>query len=321
MSVNGAAAEAADVRNPGRVVVCGNVVFDILARPVDEIRWAATTVIEQVEQQLGGNAGTTSCTIGTLGVPVSLITLAGRDASAEAVFARLVSAGVNLDLVQYVNAPTSIAISLVRTDGERALLYLLGAASEEFAPFQLPTAATHFHLAAVYRMKHLRSIAPRLLRQARDAGLRTSLDTQWDTQGEWRPVLEPTLPFTDYTLLNEDEARMLTGHSDPASAARSLRDAGATNIIIKLGPRGCWANGTLVPGYAVSAVDTTGAGDCFSGGFVAALERGLDIIDAARFANAVGALAVQKVGAAAGVRSWDETVAWAATTDEPASTT
>ncbi|MCU1329711.1 MAG: Sugar kinase, ribokinase family [Bryobacterales bacterium] len=306
----------------GRVVVCGNVVFDILARPVEEVRWGATTVIEQVEQQLGGNGGTTSCTIATLGVPVSLITLAGRDASAETVFARLSAAGVILDAVQYVDAATSIAISLVRSDGERALLYLLGAASQEFQPFHLPADATHFHLAAVYRMQHLRTIAPRLLREAKEAGLRTSLDTQWDTQGEWRTVLEPSLPFTDYTLVNEDEARMLTGHTDPELAAGSLRDSGATNVIIKLGPKGCWANGTYLPSYPVEAVDTTGAGDCFSGGFVAALERGLSLTDAAMFANAVGALAVQKVGATAGVRAWDQTVAWAAnqTTDERAST-
>jgi sugar/nucleoside kinase (ribokinase family) len=296
----------------GRVVVCGNVVFDILARPVDEVRWAATTVIEQVEQQLGGNGGTTACTVATLGVPVSLVTLAGRDASAEAVFARLSAAGVDLDLVQYVEAATSIAISLVRSGGERALLYLLGAASEEFAPFDLPPDATHFHLAAVYRMKHLRTIAPRLLRQAKEAGLRTSLDTQWDTQGEWRPVLDPSLPFTDFTLVNEDEARMLTGYSDPECAAQSLRDSGATNVIIKLGPNGCWVNGEHLPGYAVNAVDTTGAGDCFSGAFVAALERGFNPRDAARFANAVGALAVQKVGATAGLRSWEQTLAWAA---------
>ncbi len=295
----------------GRVLVCGNVVFDILARPVTEVRFGATTVIEQVEQQLGGNGGTTSCTLATLGVPVSFVTLAGRDASAEAVFARLASVGVDLEMVQYVDAATSIAISLVRPDGERALLYLLGAASEEFQPFEIPATATHFHLAAVYRMQHLRRIAPQLLRQAKDAGLQTSLDTQWDTQGEWRSVLEPSLPYTDYTLVNEDEARMLTGHAEPELAARSLRDAGATNVIIKLGPNGCWVNGEHLPGYKVAAVDTTGAGDCFSGGFVAGLQRGLDVVEAARFANAVGALAVQKVGATAGVLGWEETVAWA----------
>ena len=97
----------------GRVLVCGNVVFDILARPVDEVRWAATTVIGQVEQQLGGNGGTTSYTLATLGTPTSLVTLAGRDASAEIVFASLRAAGVNLDQVQYVNASTSIAIGQI----------------------------------------------------------------------------------------------------------------------------------------------------------------------------------------------------------------
>jgi sugar/nucleoside kinase (ribokinase family) len=55
-------------------------------------------------------------------------------------------------------------------------------------------------------------------------------------------------------------------------------------------------------------VDTTGAGDCFSGGFIAALQRGMSVDDAARFANAVGALAVGKMGATAGVLDWDGTV-------------
>jgi sugar/nucleoside kinase (ribokinase family) len=297
---------------PGRVVVCGNVVFDILARPVEEVRWEATTVIESVSQQLGGNAGSTSCTLGTLGIPVSIVTLAGRDAAAETVMHRLRGAGVDLSLVQFVDAPTSIAISLIRSNGERALLYQLAAASEDFQPFTLPPDATHFHLAAVYRMRHLRQIAPQLLKRAREAGLRTSLDTQWDTEGEWMKVLAPSLPWADYTLMNEEEAGILTGRTEPEEAARVLRDLGGNHVIIKLGRRGCWADGVTIPGFEVDAIDTTGAGDCFSGGFVAALQRGLPVEDAARFANVVGALAVQKVGATAGVLDWDSTARWLA---------
>ncbi len=296
----------------GRVVVCGNVVFDILARPVEEVRWAATTVVESVSQQLGGNAGSTSCTLGILGIPVTIVTLAGRDSAGETVMNRLRSVGVDLSLVQYVDAPTSIAISLIRSTGERALLYQLAAASEDFQPFQQPPDATHFHLAAVFRMRHLREIAPALLRRAREAGLQTSLDTQWDAEGEWMRVLKPSLPYTSYTLMNEDEARMLTGRTEPEEAARVLRDLGADHVIIKLGPRGCWADGVTFPGFRVHAVDTTGAGDCFSGGFIAALQRGLPIGEAARFSNAVGALAVQKVGATAGVPDWSACLRWMA---------
>jgi sugar/nucleoside kinase (ribokinase family) len=296
---------------PCRVVVCGNVVFDILARKVeDPIRWAATTLIEEVSQQLGGNGSTTSYTIGKLGVPVTIVTLLARDSAGDAVLARLRSAGVDLSLVQYVSSPTSTAICLIRGSGERALLYQLGAASEDFAPFELPEGATHFHLAAVYRMRHLRSAGPALIERAKRAGLRTSLDTQWDTEGEWMKVLAPSLPWTDYTLVNEDEARMLTGHSEPGAAARTLRDAGATHVVIKLGARGAWVNGVEVPGFSVQAVDTTGAGDCFAGAFIAALERGFPPEAAARFGNAVGALSVQQIGATAGVLDWRATEQW-----------
>jgi sugar/nucleoside kinase (ribokinase family) len=300
-----------DVQSQSQVVVCGNVVFDILARKVeDPVRWAATTLIDEVSQQLGGNGSTTSYTIGKLGVPVAVVTLLGRDPAGEAVLARLRSASVDLSLVQYVNAPTSTAICLISGSGERALLYQLGAAAEDFAPFHLPLGATHFHLAAVYRMRHLRQTGPRLMERAKRAGLRTSLDTQWDTEGEWMKVLAPSLPWTDYTLVNEDEARMLTGHSEPAAAARTLRDAGATNIVVKLGARGCWVNGSEVPGFPVRAVDSTGAGDCFAGAFIAALERGLPPEAAARFGNAVGALSVQQIGATAGVLDWRATEEW-----------
>jgi sugar/nucleoside kinase (ribokinase family) len=210
--------------------------------------------------------------------------------------------------VQRVEAPTSIAISLVRGNGERALLYRLGAASEAFRPFEFPGDAEHFHLSAVYRMRDLRTRAPELLRKAHEAGLRTSLDTQWDTEGEWLKVLAPSLPWTDYALMNEDEARMLTGHSAPEAAAESLRSLGARHIVIKRGARGCWVDGTNIPGHEVAAVDTTGAGDCFAGGFIAGLQRGFTDLDSARLANAVGALSVGKVGATAGVRNWESTV-------------
>ena len=267
-------------------------------------------MVEQVHQTLGGNAGTTSYTLARLGLPVSLVTLVGRDGTGDDVLARLTNAGVDVSQAQRVDAPTSIAISLVRSNGQRALLYQLGAASEEFQPFELPTDATHFHLAAAYRMRHLRKVAPEFLRRAREAGLRTSLDTQWDTEGEWMKVLAPSLPWCDYVLMNEDEARLLTGEQEPDAAARVLRDLGATNVVIKLGANGCWANGTRIAGHVVDAVDTTGAGDCFSGGFVAGLVRGLPVEDAARVANAVGAFAVRKLGATGGVEDWPTTMDW-----------
>ena len=295
------------------VCVCGNVVFDVLVRPVERLQWAATTLVDHVTQQLGGNAGSTSYTLARLGVPTFVVTLAGRDAGAEAVIARLQSAGVDTSRLMRTGAPTSVAISLVNRAGERALLYQLGASAEPFPSFPIE-GATHFHLAAVFRMKHLRTAAPAVLRQAKELGMSTSVDTQWDTENEWMKVLEPSLPSTDLLFVNEDEARMLTGHSDPRSAARALRCAGAQTVCIKLGPSGCavFSAGAefTSPGFRVEAIDSTGAGDCFSAGYIAALQRGLSHQEAARIANAVGALSVQHLGATAGVLDWEQTLTW-----------
>jgi sugar/nucleoside kinase (ribokinase family) len=295
------------------VCVCGNVVFDILIRPVEELRWAATTLVESVSQQLGGNAGTTSYTVAKLGVPAFVVTLTGRDAEADTVLARLESAGVDTSRVIRTDVSTSVAISLVNRAGERALLYQLGASAAQFPSFPIE-GAQHFHLAAVFRMKHLRTAAPEVLQRARTLGMMTSVDTQWDTEGEWMKVLAPSLPSTDLLFVNEDEARMLTGHSAPEPAARTLRDAGARTVCIKLGAKGCEVFGEgfafASAGFRVDAVDSTGAGDCFSGGYISGLQRGLSHEQAARVANAVGALSVQKLGATAGLLGWNDTFRW-----------
>lgn len=285
----------------------------MLVRPVEQLRWAATTLVETVSQQLGGNAGSTSYTLAMLGAPTFVVTLAGRDAAADAVIARLHSAGVDTSRLMRTEAPTSIAISLVNHAGERALLYYLGAAAEPFPSFPI-SGASHFHLAAVFRMNHLRTAAPDVLRQAKQLGMSTSVDTQWDTEGEWMKVLGPSLPSTDLLFVNEDEARMLTGFPEIHAAGRALLMAGAGTVCIKLGPRGCMVfsgdSCFASPGFRVAAVDSTGAGDCFVGGYLAALQRNLSHPDAARIANAVGALSVQKLGATAGILSWEETLDW-----------
>jgi sugar/nucleoside kinase (ribokinase family) len=117
----------------------------------------------------------------------------------------------------------------------------------------------------------------------------------------------------DLFFTNEDEARMLTGSDDPKTVAMTLRDYGASSIVLKRGAKGCvvfhenavWE----VPAFEVRAIDTTGAGDCFAGAFLASLQRDLPMPDAALVANAVGALNVQSIGGTSGLRSWEETVA------------
>ena len=301
--------------NPGRrFVVCGNVVHDVVARRVDPpLAYGATTLVEHIGQHLGGNASNTSFALARLNCEVQALSLVGRDASGEFILSRLREAGVDTTGIFEVAAPTSMALSLVNGQAERALLYQMGASGADFPePFTIP-AATHFHLAAVFRMCYLRRHAPSILKLAKQMGMTTSADTQWDTEGEWMEVLRPSLPHLDLLFVNADEARLLTGQADPRRAAAALREAGACSTIVKLGADGCLAGGEHLPGFSVDAVDTTGAGDCFVAGFLAALSRGLNYQEAGRIANAVGALSVRKMGAVEGLLDWQGTQEWLAT--------
>ena len=97
----------------------------------------------------------------------------------------------------------------------------------------------------------------------------------------------------DMTVENEQDAR---------KAAQMLMDKGVRNVVITLGKNGVFVmtpdRAELIPAKKVKAVDTTGAGDAFNGGFVTALAEGKDIFEAARFGNIVAALSVTKMGTA-----------------------
>lgn len=104
---------------------------------------------------------------------------------------------------------------------------------------------------------------------------------------------------------NEVEAEEITGIAikdlDSAKqAAAYFREKGVTDVVITLGSRGVFVSskGTelIVPAYHVDAIDTTGAGDAFNGGLLAALSEGKELWDAVKFANALAALSVQKLG-------------------------
>jgi len=307
------------------VLCCGNMVMDVLVRPVDHIAWNTTTWVEAIEQHIGGNGANTSYAAAVCGLAARLVSVAGRDPFGDRLLEELATAGVDVSHVRRSDAPTAATVALVNRAGDRFFLHCVGAGAEAFAePLELDAALTagmsRFHLANVFALPGLRRHGAAILCRARAAGLVTSVDTGWDSQGRWIEDLAPCLPYTDLLFVNQDEARRLGGASgagdaaDVREAALSLLGGGARTVVVKLGAQGSAVYGaggdTTVPAFDVPVVDTTGAGDCFAGAFLAALERGFPHSEAARFANAAAALAIRRLGATAGLRSWGQTWAW-----------
>ena len=301
------------------VICSGNISFDILVRPVHRIEWNRTIWVDSIEQQLGGNGSNTSYTLALLGVPVKLLGMVGRDAFGDHLLTTLAGAGVELGGVGRSQAPTTATTCLVDSKGDRVFLHRLGSSAEAFAEAidfypALVEGMSHYHLANVFALPRLREHAAESLQRAHSAGLTTSFDTGWDASGRWLEDVASCLPHVDLLFMNHDEGRMLTGADTPHEAARKMQQLGARDVVVKMAGDGCGIftpQATVhIPAFEVNVVDTTGAGDCFVGGFLAALHRGAAYPEAARFANAVGALSVRKLGAITGLRTYPETKAW-----------
>lgn len=121
------------------------------------------------------------------------------------------------------------------------------------------------------------------------------------------PISDEALAKIDVVTPNEFEAQALTGvkvdsYESAEKAAKAFFEKGVKQVVITLGGMGAYASdgvrGELIPRLQVDAIDTTGAGDAFNGGFVTALSEGKDLFDALRFGNCTGALSVTKLGTA-----------------------
>jgi tagatose kinase len=135
-----------------------------------------------------------------------------------------------------------------------------------------------------------------------DANIRPELLTIDEIRG----LVGPVVTRADVILPSLTEAAMLTGLETDEQGCRLWASQGKT-VVLKMGPRGCriYAGERVidVPGFAVQEVDPTGAGDSFCAGFTVALLENMPLEDAGRFANAVGALAVTKLGPMEGAPS------------------
>lgn len=127
-----------------------------------------------------------------------------------------------------------------------------------------------------------------------------------------RELCQPVLERANLFLPSASEAMLFTGAASDEAGCRLLAAQGK-RVVLKLGEQGCWIfegqHNERVAGFAVEEIDPTGAGDSFSAALTVALLEGHDLASAARFANAVGALAVTKRGPMEGAPTREEVAA------------
>jgi ribokinase len=231
----------------------------------------------------------------------------GRDAFGEQYLDALQADGVETSLISREEATaTGVAVIEVDANGENHIVVVPGANMTMDADYlREPERRRTFAGAAACLLQLEVPVAANrtALALAREAGVPSILDP---APVPADPVPDDLLSMASYVTPNETEARLLTGvavagEDSAAEAGAVLRRRGAASVIIKAGASGAFivdeAGTRHIPGFSVSAVDSTAAGDAFNAGLAHALGSGLDLDEAVRRANAVGALACTKLGA------------------------
>jgi sugar/nucleoside kinase (ribokinase family) len=262
----------------------------------------AEQLLEVAEFAIGGSGAIVAAGAARLGLRVALIALVGADALGSIQLAALRDRGVDLGGV-VVSAAASTGLSVILSRGEdRAILTKLGAIGElraESVDLDLLRGARHVHLSSYFLQVGLHDGLAALLRGAREAGAAISLDTNWDPTGGWDGGLGSLLPLVDCLLPNGEEARWIAGERSLAAAADELASRVST-VAIKLGADGGMARSGPEsvdrPAPPTEVVDTTGAGDSFDAGFIAARLRGLDLARCLELAVACGSLSARVRG-------------------------
>jgi ribokinase len=288
----------------GRVVVAGSINMDVVATADRHPRVGETVPGKQVLYFPGGKGANQAVAAAKLGAATALIGRLGADAFGRELRAFLATQGVDLSQVrESAEAHTGTAIitlanadnTIVVVPGANALVSADDVAAAELA--QGDIAVSQFEVP-------LSTIAA-FFRRARAAGATTILNP-----APARAIDGELLELVDILVLNETELGSLTKRelhdTDDmvrfVDAARSLRASNDRTICVTLGKRGVLAvahgEPVMVPGRDVTAIDTTGAGDCFVGALAARLANGASLRDALGYANIAASICVQRMGAA-----------------------
>jgi len=289
-----------------RVVVLGSSGFDLTVRLSRLPRPGETLLGGELHTGCGGKGANQAIAARRAGADVVFLTAFGDDE-----FGRLASANCRAEGLDVSHAKllpgeaNQVALIFVGENGEN-LIGVAPGASGHLLPEDIDALPDAVFSAGGVLLASLEvpiETVARGLERARSAGMTTVLNPAPASLSVADPGF---LRLVDVLTPNEQEAAILSGgvaHGTEGArlAARVLRSRGVLNVIVTLGEHGCLIathdDEFRIAAPAVQAVDTVGAGDAFSGALAVALAEGRDIVAAADWACAAGALAVTRPGA------------------------
>lgn len=286
-----------------KVVVIGSYNTDLTIK-TNKLPTPGETVIGgRFTEGSGGKGANQAVAAARAGARVSFIARIGNDTLGKVGVRRLAAEGINTDFItQDAEYQTGVAFILVDDQGENSIVVASGA-NARLSPSDINRAEREISSADVMLLQlesPLETIghAIHLAHKHKTLVILNPAPAQ-QLQGAWLREIDIITP-------NRIEAEMLagmpiTGDASLPLVAQKILDSGIQNVIITLGERGAFLASknvmTLVPAYEVQAIDSTGAGDVFSGSLATFLAEGMSMEQSVRKAIASASLSVTRMGA------------------------
>ncbi len=252
----------------------------------------------------GGKGANQAVAAARLGADTTMVVKLGKDTFGDLAEANLFKEGVRSDFVLRTDeSHTGAALIMLDAAGENMIVVAAGA-NNLLTPADVKAASIAITGADVLLVQleiPLETVAE-AIRIGHRAGVSVLLNP-----APGRELDAGLLSMCDVVTPNETETQIITGHpvhnvSEAEEAAKQLLAEGVRAVVVTLGDKGALVvtpgRTEHVPGHKVEVVDTTGAGDAFSGALAVALAEGMELVSAVGFANAAAALQVTKIGTA-----------------------
>ncbi len=296
------------------VLVVGELNVDLILDGIEKFPEVGKEVLaERMTLTLGSSSAIFASNVSSLGSRVAYIGKIGNDKFGEVVLESLQVNKVDVSLIKVDDTLGTGATVILNVDEDRANTTYPGAMDHltlnDISEEDLKK-ARHVHFSSYFLQPGMWGDLGNLFRKAKELGLTTSFDMQWDPKETWELDIDDVLPHVDVFLPNEKELMLLTGKETLDDAIEAVKKY-INVLVIKRGNQGSvvYHKGQLheLPAFLnKNVVDAIGAGDSFNAGFIYKFINGHTIPECQEFGNLTGAVSTTASGGTAAFQDYEK---------------
>ncbi|MBS1737147.1 MAG: carbohydrate kinase family protein [Bacteroidetes bacterium] len=298
------------------VIVVGELNVDLILNQIHSFpEIGKEKFADNMTLTLGSSAAIFASNLSSLGMRVAFIGAIGGDIFGRFCKEELEKKGVDCSMILKRDELETGATVILNFGDDRANITYQGA-MKQLSIYDISEEmlhrGRHLHFSSYFFQPGFKGQLDCLFKKAKEAGLTTSFDMQWDPSEQWDLDFRQVLPFVDVFIPNEAELLNLTKQSTLEKALEIIKDT-ANIIVVK---RGKWGSVLFYNNEIISCdaflnnevVDAIGAGDSFNAGFIFSYLKKQTLIHCQKFANLTGAVSTTKPGGTTAFTNYPEII-------------